>query len=404
MVSSTNRLFCLLCACFLVSSLSYAAESGDDERGNSGPFKRDSKPVKDDSDEELPPLKAPEKKAEPASKPEAKPEAKPAFCTQCLGTGFLPSAPKAYVHLPNEPLIAANAIPWKHCSKCGASRDAKELLETEANRLSKSTDQYKNWEQRLGMKFLPVDTHHATIYSQLPLPQAKAVGDALEQLTAHLQTVTKVTLLTGARPDSQEIFLLSDNGNFTKFIDVMTAGRPAEEIALAKKCTSITNAKVAVMFFNPTPNEDKAVFALAKMMILEAFGTARAPDWLVEGFSSYCENAVTKKNLCYSIQYEFNQVKFGQNWNADVAKLARDGQLRKWDEIFVLSMIGLKAREYITCYSMVGFLMKLDGAKFARMVVNIRDGMDSQKAMEKAYGRSVGELQGLWAAWCQTLK
>jgi hypothetical protein len=94
-----------------------------------------------------------------------------------------------------------------------------------------------------------------------------------------------------------------------------------------------------------------------------------------------------------------NQVKFGQNWNNDIKKYARRGKLKQWEYIFPLDLIGMSALDYLTCYSMVSFLIKNDPQRFVKFLLEIRDGAASDKALEKVFGRRVKDLQMMWAQW-----
>ena len=140
-----------------------------------------------------------------------------------------------------------------------------------------------------------------------------------------------------------------------------------------------------------------AIHQFSQMLISKACGD-QMPQWLCEGFSAYCENAMTKRNLCYSFTYEKNEVKFGDNWNQEIRKYATQGQLKKWEYILPMDLIGNKALDYLTVYSMVSFFMS-DPLRFIKLCAEIRDGAQSVPALEKAYGQPLKNLQAMWVNW-----
>ena len=56
----------------------------------------------------------------------------------------------------------------------------------------------------------------------------------------------------------------------------------------------------------------------------------------------------------------------------------------------------------LTCFSMVSYLIEMDAPRFMNMLYELREGKDSETAMEKVYGRKVAELQMMWARWAMS--
>ena len=119
-----------------------------------------------------------------------------------------------------------------------------------------------------------------------------------------------------------------------------------------------------------------------------------------EGFASYCENVVLKTNACLASNHVENQVQVGSNWNAEVARGAKQDQLPAWDRLFKLESTEMKAMDHQTCYSLVRFLAS-EPVKFNTLLVNIRAGVDSRRALEHAYGQSLDDLRKSWLQWVQ---
>ena len=349
--------------------------------------------------EENPPAQRP-----PFQPPVEAKSAKPALaCATCQGTTHVPQLPpRPYVRLGTDPAPnPVNVVPWVYCPLCQRGRDARDLLEVEKARLAKTDAAHEAMQQLTGLQLLYAETRHVSLQAQAPAALTKGVGAVLDRLTSHLQEVTRSTLLTQTRPDTHKIIILWDNAGYNKLIDCFEKQRPGDQWDLARKSTGSMGRYLG--YFNANRGlaggpEHMALFQFSKMLMQEATD-GKAPTWLAEGFASYSENTITQMNLCYSFTYELNEVRFGQNWNADLKKYAQQGKLKQWDSIFPLDLIGMKPLDYLTCYSMVSFFMKSDPKRFLELVVKIREGMESGKALEKVYSRPVKDLQMMWAQW-----
>jgi len=77
-------------------------------------------------------------------------------------------------------------------------------------------------------------------------------------------------------------------------------------------------------------------------------------------------------------------------------------KLKTWDQAFLIQPIGMSASDYLTCYSMVSFMMNSDAKLFPKYCLAIKDGMDSEKAFEKVYNMDVKRLQQMWGNWAVT--
>jgi len=328
-------------------------------------------------------------------------------CATCLGTGFTPfGTPRHLVRgvkdpPPPNPMLA----PWKQCAKCKAGMDDTGLADAEASRMKDPATgaAADNWTQMAGGNLSSVETRHITFRSQLAPAQSKVVADMLEQLTEHLQMITRVTVLTPTRPGTHELFLFTDRGAYEKVRDAVAPNPNIDRAALSKISGMSGRNKSLFHVQPPQKPEHMGLFLMGRMSMTEA-SNAKAPFWLVEGFAAYCENTITKKNLCYTISYELNDIKFTPNWNDDVRKFALKKQLKPWKDVFFASGVGMKPLEYLTCYSMVSFLIKSDPQRFTKLVLAVREGHPSPVALKLAYGRSVEDLQNMWAAWALTAK
>jgi len=321
-------------------------------------------------------------------------------CSQCLGTGYIPiSGLPNYVRAEGEGAKPEAAVPWKQCPKCQLGHDAKELQSIESSR--DAFNNQKPMESKTGLHFSAVETRHVTLYGQDAVSELKSIAEHLEKLTGHLETITGFTVLTPCRPDQESIFVLNDQNSYDAMLS-KAFGQKGDSLAF-KVATSTSQQACLFWPKKPIPRTNIAVFNFASMLIQNATNT-KCPPWLREGFAAYCEKAIMGNNMNYTIAYEVNEVKFEKDWNAQIKKFAEDRKLKKWNEMFPIDMISLGPLKYLTCYSMVSFLVKADPKAFAKMVAMIRDGEPSITAVEKAYGRKIDDLQAAWGSWCLAQK
>lgn len=346
-------------------------------------------------------------KPEPAAKKE---EGLPP-CAACLSRRILPNLPyKPYTKFEGAPAPKPDYVaPWKLCDKCiknvDANSGAASISEDMKARQERAREAHKKFEEHSGKKLAQFETPFVTVRSMLEAGPNKTVADALEKCAGILQNNSKSMLLVATRPDEDQIVIFADEATYIKYADSAfpTPDKDHKEMRNKSSGFHVPNLNVIHMGKPGVPVENKAVFAFAGQL-MEKASNRKAKPWLKEGFSSYCENATLGMNTMYRIAYEMNEVKFGKNWNEDVKKLAKDGKLKPWGEIFEIQMEHLKATEYLHCYSIVSFLIKMDPANFDKFVLNVQEGMDAGPAIEKAYSKKVKDLQGMWGQWVATQK
>jgi hypothetical protein len=331
----------------------------------------------------------------------------PAVCADCQGTSYIPfSVYKPYVWDYKEPAPdPLSSVPYVPCPKCQRQVDPRAFAVAEAERMKTAPSCINEWTRKLNARVECGETRYVSVIAQLSSPVLKNILQQMDKLTQHLQTNFRSVLLTQTRPDTHQLIIVWDRPDYERLIDVLAAENPEQDWALTRRATG-SMARERCFFSAQrglgSPSENMAIFQFAHMLILE--GTAgKSPDWLTEGFASYCENVVLKKNLCYAFRYAANQVRLGTNWNAEVAQSARQGQMSSWDRIFKLELIGMKPQDYLMCYSVVRFLAS-DPVRFRTLLVDIRAGVASQRAVEHAYGRTIEDLRKMWTQWAARQK
>jgi hypothetical protein len=279
--------------------------------------------------------------------------------------------------------------------------DNNELLAGEAERFARTMAKNAEWDKIAALaniKLVHVETRNVLIHTDLPLATAKQTALMLEKLCTFLMQKTRSCLLVQTRPDTCEQVILGSAANFTAMTYELEKQIPGGDWALRRQASAFAIGTVSIANAEGSGGpEPLAIHQLSRMLLFKAGGNAM-PQWLREGFSAYCENAMTKRNLCYSFAYEKNQVKFGPNWNQEIRKYAAQGQLKQWEDILSMDLIGMKALDYLTVYSMVSFLMS-DPKRFVSLVSELRDGTQSAAAIEKVYGRPLKDLQVRWVNW-----
>jgi hypothetical protein len=376
------------------------AESARDAAPDDVPEKVKSKPEAPASEKKAVAAKTPDHAMSPA-----KPAAPAPVCAQCLGTGFLPLvASHIYVHGAGEavtPAITANAVPWRLCTRCGIGKDIQTLVAAEATRLAAAPAMHKKWEDLAGVRLSYVETHHVTLRSTMSETELKIVATAIEQLSNQLEQSTLSTVMTQIRPDTDEILIGGDNAGYRAFLDALQAIDPKSDWALAKDSTGFLLPHMAVLNAQRGGGmgaRDMALYQYGEMLIMRATDN-KAPAWLRLGFAAYCENLITKKNLVYAFQYEKNEVHFGDNWDNEIKKFAAQSKLKTWDLMFLMQPVGATALDYLTCYSMVNFFMTTDPKLFPKLALAIKDGLDSEHAVQKVYNTDYKRIQMMWANW-----
>src|SRR5579862_426459 len=333
-------------------------------------------------------------------------------CKVCMGLGIVPNLPyKAYYKVIGEtPPSPDYQPPWKTCAACQKNTDSKWITEDMKFRQKAAQERHAQFEEKAGKKMALILTPYVAIHSTLPPGTNRTIAMKLEKLMDILQTNSKSMVLSNTRPDSDDIVLLNDDKSFLTYLDhTFDEKLQGDQKALMKKGTGwghfhFSLAKTNVPNATPDSQASQAVYNMGGLLIKSATDD-KAKAWLVEGFQCYCENATLGTNNNYSFVYEPNtKVKFGKNWNADIKTYAVKGQLKPWDQIFSFNLEGMKALDYLSCYSVVSCLIKSDARLFDKMVQFIREGDDSATAIEKAYGLKIADMQNKWAAWAATQK
>jgi DNA-directed RNA polymerase subunit M/transcription elongation factor TFIIS len=321
-------------------------------------------------------------------------------CPQCSGTGFMPILPsRPYVQTGAFALNSNNApsaVPWKFCSKCNAAGDPQSLITAETARLNAIAAANQQMEGATGLHLLYGETRYVAVRTTMPESETRATLAALDDLTAKLQQMTSSTVLTQTRPDTNDILIGWDDGGY-KALLAAAGMQGTMGNGVVNENRGIYNANHGLGI----PPKHMALYNFAYMLMQKACGN-KSPVWLRLGFAAYAENLVTRKNCVYAFTYEKNDARFGDNWDLEIKRYAAQGRLKTWDQIFNIDGSAMKALDYLTIYSIVEYMMTTDPKLFTKLCLSFRDGMGSEQAIEKTYGRDYKQVQQLWAQWATT--
>ncbi|RIK75555.1 MAG: hypothetical protein DCC68_20990 [Planctomycetota bacterium] len=327
-------------------------------------------------------------------------------CPMCLGTTFVPHAKRVpYVHVENDraPPIAM-VIPWQFCPQCSAERDPQELVDQEQARLANAGATHLEWEKRMGMKLVRVETRHNALHCQMTPDVARRQGEASEAAIAYIQASTKSCFLTPLRPSTHEFLYLWDKATYTKSIGIcrnIDEFKGGEDWHLYPQLacfngglTTVGNAAEG----KQAPPEHLVISQVAVWNIGHATN-GRAKHWLRIGFAYHTEYAVKNKVLMEYVKYQLNETRLGPNWANEARKMAGEGKLVRWRDLFDSDLQAWNPPHHVTAFATVTFLMRSDPVRFAKMNVLIRGGATAQEAIEKIYGRPIDQMEALFQKW-----
>jgi hypothetical protein len=335
----------------------------------------------------------------------------PSTCKTCHGANFLPLRNrKPYVHVEGQaPPRPADAIPHRFCPDCQADRDPLELVEQQVARLKVAFDSHKKWERETGFRLTRVETRHITIHSQFPVSEGIKIGQACENLAAHLQGVTNSMELTPTQPDNYEQMCLADKRSYDHLREVLerlyTPNQRGEQWSTGRGLSAFDHYLMPFLYETPQtikrrPLPHGVCFFAARRQLTMATNS-RAPRWLIEGFAEYCEFAALKKNLWYSV-YNQNPGPEPGDWTSQLRQLVSKRELRPWDEQIERDLRDWDAKDYLHVFGMVGFLLNSAPQKFLAYVRTLRTKADSLAILEDSFGLPAANLQTECNRWLLT--
>ncbi|HLX62947.1 MAG TPA: hypothetical protein VKX17_16870 [Planctomycetota bacterium] len=256
---------------------------------------------------------------------------------------------------------------------------------------------HKEGFDKSGVKLELIMTPFISFHSNLPMITQKKLADDLEKCAGALQANLKTMRMLRIRPDTDDIYLFNND----KFLDTYVEKVWPNDAETAKKTGEILRANIFIKKKGKEQDENYVVNFFGNMQVLRAT-SGKAPHWLIEGFSAYCENKALGKNLIAHVPAaEVAKEKDNSgNWLAPIRSKAKD--VKKWEELFQVQYADAKVLDSMASFSIVWYLVALDPMRFDKFIQNIADGENSVSAIEKAYGRKVAELQSNWIQWTQT--
>lgn len=326
-------------------------------------------------------------------------------CPMCLGVGVVPHTKRLpYVHVEGDrPPAIAMAVPWQFCPQCQAERDPQELVDQEQARLADAGATHVEWEKRMGVPLVRVETRHNTLHCQMSPDMARRQGEASEAAIAYIQTKTRSCFLTPMRPTTHQFLYLWDKDTYVKAINVcrnVDEFRQAQDWHLFPQlaCFNGTTTTVGNAAEGKIVPPEHLVISQTALWNISHATNGQAQDWLDIGFAYHTEYAVKNKVLMEYVRYQLNETRLGPNWANEARKMAGENKLVRWKDLFDSDLVAWTPPHHVTAFATVSFLMR-DPVRFAKFNVLIRNGVLAQEALPKIYGLPLDRLEMLCGKW-----
>lgn len=328
-------------------------------------------------------------------------------CPLCGGLGRVPlrdARAFAWVEPTAKPQWDA-LVGEQLCSQCQSSTNPNVLAEEARQQFEAALESHRRWEERTGWRLTCAITRHATLHSQLSVPQTRMAALALETLTLHLTRATSSLGLATTRPDTFELMLLLEKSSWDAFRKVMeglfTPEQLGESWAPARELSAYDHFSVPHLYethqtIRARPPSCGATFIVARRQLQRA-ADWKAPFWLAEGFSAYGDYLVHRQNRWYTT-YAGEVVPPG-DWIASSRKLVADSRQRDWAEFLGRELRDWEPGDHVQSMSMAAFLLESEPAKFLDYLRRLGAGELQAEALESALKCGLAELEDRWVRW-----
>ncbi|MBI3832219.1 MAG: hypothetical protein HY291_22040 [Planctomycetes bacterium] len=346
------------------------------------------------------------KPAEPPPPPPAKSVKAEAVCPTCKNRGFKTTtkADQAYMLFESDPAPDPELyFGWTPCPDCKLGLEMKQRFENQKDRLAKRTEVYAAHEKAMGLAFIDFETRNATGHFQTTPVEARDCAKYFEKLSRLLREHCEGDAYLKANPAAQHMVVCENGERYALYLERFSKSHPENEgnwKDLARTTSSFGSRNLTVIRRDAVAATSAGlghitVFVYAQMLVHEACDS-KAPIWFCEGFSSLCESLIFENPWCYSIRYEQNKLSFDVNWTQAVAKGVKDDKIQEWEVLFTREMISMPVLEYQECWSIVRYLYKADAVGFAKLPELFKQGLETKKALEQAFGKPLAQLEKEW--------
>jgi hypothetical protein len=329
-------------------------------------------------------------------------------CLRCNGVGLVPLAdakPFVWVEGTAAPK-PETVVGEQHCPQCHPGGDPAELVAAAKERIDRALASHDQWKEQVGGKLLLVLTRHAALSTQFTPAQAKAAGQAVENLTLHLKRTAKSLALTPTRLGEYELFLLWEKPAWEKFRKVMeeryTLQQLGEGWSLARDYQSYDHVGTPHLYETPQtvrqrPITHGPVFLAGRRQINLA-ANWHAPEWLAEGFAEYGDYSVHKANRWFTVYHTSQPPPVG-DWLAEARRLAAQSEFRPWEKFIRRELRDWQANDYTQALGMATFLLESEPGKFIAFLKLLASGDDAITVLEQAYRQKMEDLEQRCTKW-----
>ncbi len=131
-------------------------------------------------------------------------------------------------------------------------------------------------------------------------------------------------------------------------------------------------------------------------VVRRLLGEREAPNWLQEGFASYCEALQAGFASSFCVSYEMPDAADLENWKRAVYKAVRSGKARPLETLSRTFLIDMKMPDFYQSRSVVSYLIEQSPRRFLRFLSEMRAGAKQGEALKKAYDLDFEALEEEW--------
>lgn len=328
-------------------------------------------------------------------------------CPVCFGRGRLPlkdARPFTWLEPAGTPKWDA-VVDEQICPHCQTVTNPEALVQEAEQLFLAALKSHRRWEELTGWKLTCAVTRHATLHSQLSVPQTRAAASALETLTLHLKRLTGSLGLTTTSPVTLELVLLLERSSWDAFRKVMetrfTQEQLGESWGPARELNAYDHFSVPHLYethqtIRSRPPSCGVTFIVARRQLNRATDW-KAPFWLAEGFAAYGDYLVHKSNRWFTT-YAGERVPPG-DWMAGSRKLVGESQHRDWTKFMRRDLRDWELGDHYQSMSMAAFLLASEPSKFLTFLRQLGAGVGQTQALESVFQCGLADVEERWVRW-----
>lgn len=329
-------------------------------------------------------------------------------CEQCASRGILPCPQHKVTDFVvssamKEPPQCCLGAGWVECPNCRddlSRASVEELRRALAGRVA----QWKDMDKAAGDTLFHGETRHLAMDTDLPPAEAAKLAGQCEGLLLKLREVFKADDFEFTRPACARIINLGKVDTLTRFVDWFAADAKLsqqQQLSLMRSMSmSFTGSRGVVISVRERcgslwPNF--VIHGYGHVLMSQVYGyKGRMPDWITEGFSSFCETVELGRPGVWCIDYDEKEVTPGMQWKEAVRRAVAAGKAVPLEALMGKSLNQMKALDYQEAWSVTTALIYGGGGKYLKFLEAVKGRTDQTEALEKAYGVKIEDIERTW--------